>query len=111
MTDALSRSSVRALLWMSTLARTLKIINRLNFRSDKQKQNFLEVAEALAKKVATINWTYILKVSIKKTCELMRKREQRKQQDRLANFGDRTPVSGHDRMTNVDVPRGKRDSS
>lgn len=35
----------------------------------------------------------------------MRKREQCKQQDGFANFGDRTPVSGHDRMTNIDVPR------
>lgn len=39
----------------------------------------------------------------------MRKREQRKQQNSLADFGDRTPVSGHNRMTNVDIPRRERE--
>ena len=39
----------------------------------------------------------------------MRKREKREQQNSLANFGDGAPVSGHDRMANVDVPWRKRE--
>lgn len=69
-----------------------------------KKQREAKQREA-AETASRLGHTYILKVSIKKTCELMRKREQCEQQDGFANFGDRTPVSGHDRMTNIDVPR------
>ena len=43
----------------------------------------------------------------------MRKREQRKQHNGLADFGNCTPISGHNRMADVDIPRweGKKQIS